>query len=125
MQNCVLIFLLLSCASCSLDVKKLEGHWQASAFFENGQSANTSLEDVSIDFYPSGRYSFRSKAHYSEFGTFRSSGHHLYLIDTTIAAPNVRKIKVLYLSDDSLKIEMAKSGHSQILFLYHQPQAPN
>ena len=125
MQNCVLIFLLLCCASCSLDVKKLEGHWQAAAFFENGQAANTSLDEVSMDFYPSGRYSFRSKAHYSEFGTFRNSGHHLYLTDTTAVSPSVRKIKVLYLSNDSLKIEMAKGGRSQILFLYHPPNTVN
>lgn len=122
MQNCVLIFLVLCCSACSLDVKKLEGHWQAAAFFENGQSADTALDDVSLDFYPSGRYGFRSKAHYSEFGTFRNSGHHLYLTDTTAAIPSVRKIKVLYLSDDSLKIEMAKAGRSQILFLYHSPK---
>lgn len=125
MQKYLPVFLLLCCAACSLDVKQLEGHWQAGAFYEKGQSVNVPLDEISLDFYPAGRYAFHSTAHYSEYGTFRDSGHHLYLTDTTIVVPKVRKIKVLYLSSDSLKIEMAKEGHSQVLFLYHQQKPVN
>lgn len=116
-----LFLLLLCCSACSLDVQKLPGHWQANAFFENGQSSSAPLNDVALDFFPSGRYVFHSSAHYSEAGTFRDSGHYLFLTDTTADPVKVRKIKVLYLSEDSLKIKMEKLGQEQILFLYHQP----
>lgn len=111
---------ILFIASCSLDVGLLYGHWQASAFYENGQTAKAQTEAVSLEFSSYGRYQFRSSAHYSEAGIFRESGHFLYLTDTTAAPSKVRKIKVLYLSNDTLKIKMGKDGKEQVLFLYRQ-----
>ena len=111
---------ILFIASCSLDVGLLFGHWQASAFYENGQTARAQTEVVSLEFSADGRYQFRSSAHYSEAGTFRESGHVLYLTDTTATPSKVRKIKVLYLSNDTLKIKMGKDGKEQVLFLYRQ-----
>lgn len=111
---------ILFIASCSLDVGLLFGHWQASAFYENGQTARAQTEVVSLEFSADGRYQFRSSAHYSEAGTFRESGHFLYLTDTTATPSKVRKIKVLYLSNDTLKIKMGKDGKEQVLFLYRQ-----
>ena len=111
---------ILFIASCTLDMGLLCGHWQASAFYENGQTAPAETAQVSLDFTPDGRYVFRSSAHYSEAGQFRESGHFLYLTDTTATPSKTRKIKVLYLSSDTLKIKMGKDGKEQVLFLYRQ-----
>jgi len=111
---------ILFIASCTLDVGLLYGHWQASAFYENGQTAKAQTEAVSLEFSADGRYLFRSSAYYSEAGTFRESGNFLYLTDTTATPSKVRKIKVLYLSNDTLKIKMGKDGKEQVLFLYRQ-----
>jgi len=114
----VILCSLLIFSSCALDVKQLHGYWQATAFFEEGQRLESALVDqVSIEFVPSGRYMFRSSARYTEAGLFRESGQHLFLTDTTQTPNKVRKIKVLYLSADSLKIKMGKNGKDRVLFL--------
>lgn len=104
-------------AACSLDENALHGHWQAVAFYQNGQTAPAVLEAVSLDFSPEGAYVFRSAARYSEAGRYRVSARLLHLTDTTARPHRERVVRVLYLSQDSLKIEMAKSGQEQVLFL--------
>lgn len=112
------LFILLFCNACTLDETRLYGHWQAAAFYQNGQTLDADLSAVSLDFLPSGRYSFQSSARYSEAGLFRNSGHYLFLTDTTASPNKEHTIKVLFLSEDSLKIKMEKAGQAQFLFLY-------
>jgi hypothetical protein len=112
-----LFFGLFLLSACSVDEQKLLGHWQATAFFEAGQSLATPLDSVRLSFAAGHRYEFRSVGFYHESGHFRSAGKLLFLTDTTAAAPQARAVEVLYLSPDSLKIGMKNSDRAQTLFL--------
>ena len=111
-----LILLLFAFSACTLDPNKLAGSWQASAYFENGQTLTTPLDSVRISFSPSGDYDFHSIGYYQENGRYRLSGNFLFLSDTTMKNPNERTIKVDYLSADSLKLGMQSNGKNQAVF---------
>jgi hypothetical protein len=115
MKKFPLLFLVLFTA-CSLDVKQLIGHWQAVAFFENGQSLAAPLDSVALTFAENGYYEFRSIGFYREAGPFRLDGKLLFLNDTTQKPAKERTLKVLFLSADTLKIQMQKAGQEQVLF---------
>lgn len=111
---------LLLLAGCSIDERALVGQWQATAFFENGQLLATPLDAVSLQFTAQGGYTFASAGYYREAGSFRLSMRYLFLVDSTELAPKEHVLKVLYLSDDSLKIRMEKEGREQVLFFAKQ-----
>lgn len=104
-------------ASCALDTSLLNGHWVPVAFFEDGQSLTAPLDSVALVFQENGVYQFRSIGFYRESGPFRVAGKHLFLTDTTEPPPRERVLRVLYLSGDTLKIQMKRSGKEQVLFL--------
>ncbi len=114
-------FLLLCCASCTLNVKQLEGNWQASAFYEEGQSSSVALDSVALVLEPAKqRYEFRSMGRYRESGPLRVEGKHLFLSDTTVQPAQSRALRVLFLSEDTLKLLMSAGGEEQVLFLKKQ-----
>ena len=114
-------FLVLCCASCTLNVKQLEGNWQAVAFYEEGHSSSAALDSVALVLEPAKlRYEFRSMGHYRESGPLRVEGKHLFLTDTTVHPAQNRVLRVLFLSDDTLKLLMSAGGKEQVLFLKKQ-----
>jgi hypothetical protein len=116
MYKRTIFFALLFLFGCNLDEKELIGHWQASHFYESGQSVSVSLNDVYLDILENNRYFFKGAYQYTEAGHFSSSMHFLFLNDTTAKEPKEKILKVLYLSSDSLKIRMENAGKEQVLF---------
>ena len=119
MRNILPLFPLLLMA-CELDTNLLNGKWKAVAFYESGQSLAAPLDSVALVFSQAGQYEFRSVGFYRETGPFRVSGTHLFLTDTTEDPAKEHVLKVLFLSADTLKIQMKKGGEEQILFFEKQ-----
>lgn len=107
---CIFLF------SCSLREKDVAGDWQAVAFFENGQSKAAKLDSVSLRLSPEGGYEFRSQGFYRESGSYRVSVRYLFLTDTTQTPAIEHIVKVLYLSEDTLKVRMNHADKEQVLF---------
>lgn len=116
----VLALFPLLLATCTLDVNRLAGQWRAIAFYEQGQSLTAPLDSVALTFSGDGYYEFRSAGFYRENGPFRVSGQHLFLTDTTEQPAKEHVLKVLFLSDDTLKIQMLKGDNEQVLFFAKQ-----
>lgn len=118
-MRCLLfLFLVFLIASCELKVSQLSGSWQAVAFYEDGQSSSVPLDSVSLSLEPSaGHYRFRSIGRYEESGPLRLEGRYLFLTDTTVLPAQHRTLRVLFLSDDTLKLLMSAEGKEQVLFL--------
>lgn len=114
MLRYLLIFICLF--SCSLHEKDVAGEWQAVAFFENGQSQAANLDSVSLRLSPEGGYEFRSQGFYREAGSYRVSVRYLFMTDTTQTPAKEHIVKVLYLSEDTLKVRMAHEDKEQVLF---------
>jgi hypothetical protein len=108
--------IILWFAACRVDDGAMVGKWQATHFYENQQSVNVPLEEVKLVFEPNHRYFFQTIGQYSEGGRWRCSGKYLILSDTTEANPSEKMLKVLYQSNDSLKIKMSREGKEQVLF---------
>lgn len=119
MKKILLPFLILF-AACGLDVNLLTGHWRAVAFYEKGQSLDAPLDSVALLFTGAGQYEFHSTGFYRERGPFRVSGEHLFLTDTTEEPAQEHVLKILFLSADTLKIQMKKGDSEQVLFLKKQ-----
>lgn len=120
MMNRLFLLFLISgflMGGCSLDESSLTGNWKATAFYENGQTANTQIDSVRLTIYPSHRYMFYSQGFYQEAGTWKSSINYLFFNDTTSEPHQERMLKVLYQSADSLKLKMERNGTEQVLFL--------
>ena len=110
--------LFLFLPACTLDTKQLQGVWKPVALYENGQSLAAPLDSVALHFSPeNGQYEFRSIGFYREAGPFRVSGKYLFLTDTTEKPAQEHVLKVLFLSADTLKIQMKKAEREQVLFL--------
>ncbi|MBK9338492.1 MAG: hypothetical protein IPM98_18940 [Lewinellaceae bacterium] len=77
----------------------------------------TPLDSVSLRLTAEGGYEFRSLGYYREAGSYRVSGSHLFLTDTTRQPNKEHTVKVLHLSADSLKVLMADGKKRQVLFL--------
>ncbi|MCB0534085.1 MAG: hypothetical protein H6574_05210 [Lewinellaceae bacterium] len=116
-------FLLANCLmhpGCTVDPNKLTGTWQAVAFFENGKTVSAPLDSVRLYLTNNAGYAFKSQGYYQEAGSYRVAASYLFLEDTTVVPKKERTVKVLYLSSDTLKIEMKKSGNRQVLFFKRQ-----
>ena len=118
MKRLFFFFSVVFCASCTLNVKQLEGRWRAVAFYEEGQSLPAALDSVALVLEPSAhRYTFRSMGYYRESGPLRVEDKHLFLTDSTVQPAQGRTLRVLFLSDDTLKLLMSADGKEQVLFL--------
>jgi len=118
MRRLLFLFPVLFFTNCTLNVNQLSGKWQAVGFYEGGQSLTVPLDSVSLSLEPSaGRYRFRSMGHYDESGPLRVEGKLLFLTDTTALPAQQHTLRVLFLSDDTLKLLMAAEGKEQVLFL--------
>lgn len=114
-------FVLLLFAACALDQHTLAGQWQAVAFYENGHTVHTALDSVALHLTPEGGYEFRSQGYYRESGNYRVSANYLFLTDDTATPPKEHVVKVLYLSADSLKLQMSNDKKEQVLFFARVP----
>ena len=113
----VLSSLVAVCTSgCWLKEQDVEGRWQATGFYENGQQVAVNLDSITLWFSPEGGYEFRSQGFYRESGSFRVSARYLFLTDTTVQPPVEHTLNVLYVSEDSLKIRMKQADNEQVLF---------
>jgi hypothetical protein len=110
-------FLILLLAGCSLNHDQLKGHWQATAFYQNGQSVQVPLDQIRLDLEADRHYSFRTIGHYSEAGYWRSSLQYVFLTDTVSQPQREQHVKVLYLSADTLKISMQHGASEEVLFM--------
>lgn len=108
--------LLISLHSCAPDPNLLDGAWHISGYYQDGQSIAASLDSVSLIFLPDQAYKFHSTGFYQETGKYRTSGSYLFLLDSTAKEPKERALKILFLSHDSLKIEMRRDSVEQVLF---------
>ncbi len=113
---------LFGFASCAPDPKLLEGNWKAAAFYQNGQSKTMPLDSVEMVFYPDQIYTFRSIGLYRERGVFRTSSRYLFLRDSTGNPLQERALKILFLSNDTLKLKMQHEESEQVLFLVKKPR---
>lgn len=104
-------------SACALDADRLTGRWRAVALYQAGQKVAAPLDSVRLIFHGMERFEFHSAGFYYETGPFRTSGKHLFLTDTTLHPAKEHTLKVLYLSDDTLKIQMKKEAAEQVLFL--------
>jgi len=106
---------------CTLNVNTLQGKWQAVGFFQDGQSLSAPLDSVSLVLSPKdNQYTFHTLGHYREAGALKLVGKYLFLTDTTVQPAQARTLRVLYLSDDTLKLLMTAEGKEQVLFLTKQ-----
>lgn len=117
MKKLLIGLLWLSLFGCTPDPERFAGHWQAVGLYQGGQSVAARLDSVRLSFPGRDRYVFQSAGFYKEAGPFRASGSYLFLTDTTLTPPKERTVKVLYLSDDTLKLLMKKGEAEQVLFL--------
>ncbi len=117
MKKLWLLPVLVLAAGCTLDSKQLKGRWRAVALYQTGQSVDVPMDSVRLIFSDNDQYAFRSAGFYNESGPFRASGYYLFLTDTTVRPPKEHTVRVLHLSDDTLKIQMKKGGMEQVLFL--------
>ena len=120
MQRLLILTALATLTACSLQEKDVAGFWQAVSFFENGKTVtanNLDLDAVSLRLTPEGGYEFHSQGSYYETGTYRVSARYLFLNDTTRSPAKEHVVKVLYLSADTLKIQMSQDNKEQVLFL--------
>ncbi len=108
--------ILICMSSCAPDVRFLDGAWALTGYYQDGQSVSAALDSVSLVFGSEKTYEFRSVGFYRENGTFRTSGNFLFLLDTTAQEKKERALKILFLSDDSLKLEMRHDSVEQVLF---------
>lgn len=104
-------------AACSPDPQLLEGQWQAVGLYEAGQSLPVPLDSVRLQLAGGQAYSFRALGHYHEEGRYRCAGDYLFLTDSTARTPRERALRILLLSEDTLKLRMQVEGREQVLFL--------
>ena len=114
------MLVLAAVAACTIQEKDIAGQWQATAFYENGQTLTVPLDSVKLVLTPEGGYAFSSLGFYRESGTYRVSIRYLFLTDTTVQPAVEHILKVLYVSEDTLKIRMSRQGQEQVLFLAKQ-----
>lgn len=107
---------LLCLASCTPDVRLLEGSWKIAGYYRAGQSIAAPVDSVGLVFHPDQTYEFRTMGFYRERGAFRTSGSYLFLLDSTRNEAQERALKILYLSEDSLKLEMKRDSLEEIVF---------
>lgn len=116
MQRLLVFITIFGLFACSVQEKDLAGSWQATAFYENGQSVASKLDSVALWLTPQGGYAFRSQGFYREAGSYRVSAKYLFLTDTTQIPAKEHIVRILYISADTLKIRMSHDGKEQVLF---------
>jgi hypothetical protein len=114
----IAFFTVLVClVSCNIDPKKLEGNWQATAFYQDGQSVSVPLDSVGLSFGADGSYTFRTIGFFRESGTFQTSGKYLILQANMLASTPDKRVLIDFLDEKTLKIKMNSAGKVQHLFL--------
>lgn len=114
--NCLILVVCLGMTACTLEQEKLIGQWQAVAFYENGKTLTVALDSVALHINENEGYEFRGQGKYQELGTYRLAANYLFLTDTSVRPVQEHTLKILFLSTDSLKIEMKKENKAQVLF---------
>ncbi|MEZ4919870.1 MAG: hypothetical protein R2792_12280 [Saprospiraceae bacterium] len=84
---------------------------------KTGNATPKSLDGANPHLGPESAYRFTSVGFYEEKGHFRSSAKFLFLTDTSATPNKEHVIKVLFLSEDTLKIRMMQDSARQALFL--------
>ncbi len=112
------IFLLgcFTIISCSPDARLLEGRWRLTGYYQDGQALSVPLDSVGLVLHPNQEYEFRSIGFYREKGAFRCSSSYLFLRDSTKNDAQERALKILLLTEDSLKLKMQHAEKEQVLF---------
>ena len=108
--------IILLFAACGVSDEQLCGKWQAVQFYEDQQAVQIPLEDVKLVFHQDHKYFFQTLGQYSEGGKWRRSGKYLILNDTTGNTTGEKILKIVFQSEDSLKIKMFREGKYQAIF---------
>lgn len=118
-QNMKWIFLLGSLtfiSACAPDARLLEGAWRLTGYYQDGQAIPVPLDSVGLVLHPNQVYEFRSIGLYREKGAFRISSSYLFLQDSSRHDAEERALKILLLTEDSLKLKMQRAEKEQVLF---------
>ncbi len=107
--------LIFICA-CAPDARLLEGAWRLTGYYQDGQTIPVPLDSVGLVLHPNRIYEFRSIGLYREKGAFRTSSSYLFLRDSTRNEAEERALKILLLTEDSLKLKMQRADKEQVLF---------
>lgn len=107
---------LITISSCAPDARLLEGSWRLTGFYQDGQALSVPLDSVGLIIHPNQAYEFRSIGFYREKGAFRTSSSYLFLRDSTRTNPQERALKILFLTEDTLKLKMQHAEKEQVLF---------
>ncbi len=114
------LLLLACCIACQPAEQPLLGHWQGTALTENGDSVAVDTDLIQLDIQADRRYRFASTLLYVEAGTYRLDGDYLYTTDTTQRNPGEKAVRIEYLQNDSLILDMQRGESHQRLWLVRE-----
>ena len=84
---------------------------------EAGEALILDLSPVGFQFYDNGRYRFSSTLNQGEAGSYFVQSNQLFTTDTLQQAPVEKKVQILHLSADSLRLKMQANDKERILTL--------
>ncbi len=118
MYKYFLYFIIFSCAfSCApYDKKELLGAWQAVEVTEEGRVLNLNPSEINLNFNKDD-YEFNSTISYKEAGHYKLDGKFLITKDSLNPSQDIKKVEILSLSRDSLKLKMKEADKLRILKL--------
>ncbi len=113
----LIAFLFNNCTTEEdLDETLLHGKWQGADWLIEGKSANLDVKSIAFEFDQDANYSAKYAAQL-EKGSYRLSGRKLY---TTAEGDQEKVVKIIYLSTDSLKMDMNRAGRNEVMVLVKQ-----
>lgn len=97
--------------------QKIVGNWQAIEVTEQDSVLTLPLAEVKMRFSKDKKYTFESTLNYKEAGTYQLQNNMLFLKDTTPNNIPKKVIKINYLANDSLIVEMKATTNTRLLKL--------
>lgn len=105
-------------ACSNVQEKMLLGRWQAASVMEDGMPLPIPPSEVGFEFFPNGKYRFRSTLLYKEAGSFTVNGSLLFTMDTINEASTEKSVQIMQVTPDSLFLKMNAEGREQIIRLF-------
>lgn len=107
---------LSACATQNDDV--LIGQWKVQSLSHDENEVNfDELDEVQFLFDENGQYTFHGTMNYVEKGTYRRSGYFLHTVDTSRQNAEERRVKILALEPNFLRLRMKNGDQKQTLEL--------
>ena len=106
----LLVFAFLSCNQ--LDSSLLIGYWKGDQLIEKGVDKGAKL--VEFSFNDNGVYTYQN-SYYKEAGYYRISENKLYTKDSTREDALEKVVRISFLTNDTMHLEMNAKGIPQVL----------